>query len=90
MPRVKMSRADRNPWLAKMLDLKSEVKTRDTRISSLQTKLGQAQDDLKKRHFKNNDNAQYTRTNTVRIFGVEQRDFKSEHVYDIIQNILKS
>jgi hypothetical protein len=26
-----MSRADRNPWLAKMLDLKSEVKTRDTR-----------------------------------------------------------
>ena len=90
MPRVKMSRADRNPWLAKMLDLKSEVKTRDTRISSLQTKLGQAQDDLMKRHFQNNDNAQYTRKNSVRIFGVEQRDFKSEHVYDIIQNILKS
>jgi len=70
-----------------LLDLKSEVKTRDTRISSLQNKLGQAQEDLKKCLFQNNDNAQYTRKNTVRIFGVEQRDFKNENVYDIIQNI---
>ena len=70
-----------------MLDLKSDVKTRDSRISSLETKLGQAQDDLKKCHLHNNNNAKYTKKNTVRIFAVEQRAFKNENVYDIIQNI---
>jgi len=70
-----------------LLDLKSDVKTRDSRISSLETKLGQAQDDLKKCHLQNNNNAKYTRKNTVRIFAVEQRAFKNENVYDIIQNI---
>ena len=41
-----------------LLDLKSKVKTRGTRISSLQTKLGQPHNDLKKCHLENNDHAQ--------------------------------
>ena len=69
-----------------LLDLKSDDQTRDSRISSLEAKFCQAQNDLKKCNLQNNNNAKYSRKNTFRIFAVEQRAFKNENIYDIIHN----
>lgn len=70
-----------------LLSLQSQTKNQNATIAGLQAQLKQIQINLKQCQVELNDNAQYTRKNTVRIFGLEQTDFKNENIYERIQKL---
>ncbi|VDI55735.1 Hypothetical predicted protein [Mytilus galloprovincialis] len=71
-----------------LVELLNDNKAKTLKISTLHSELNMVHKDLKQHLFQINETAQYTRKNTVRIFGIVQTEEK-ENTHDVVQKLLK-
>lgn len=71
-----------------LVELLNDNKAKTLKISTLHSELNMVHKDLKQHRFQINETAQYTRKNTVRIFGIVQTEEK-ENTHDVVQKLLK-